>query len=184
MLYDAAVREPRLRLLLNCSCLDAELDGPRIVAVTGWQTTAQTWHRVRARLFADCSGDAVLAPLTGAAVRVGREGRDEFGESIAPPAADRCTMGMTCIFYTRQHDRPMPFRPPAWARVFERCDELPWGEGNHAFWLYSPWWCELGGEQDSIHDTEAIRDDLLRLVLGVWDHIKNCCPHHRERAAT
>ncbi len=183
VLYDAAVRTPNLTLLLNCSACDARMDGNRIVSVTGWQTTTQTWQTVQARWFADCSGDAVLAPLTAAACRTGREARAEFGESIAPETADNRTMGMTCILYTREHAAPVPFHPPSWARVFEHCDELPWGEGNHAFWAYSPWWCELGGEQDSIRDTEQIRHELLRLVLGVWDHIKNRCLVHRERAA-
>jgi hypothetical protein len=39
------------------------------------------------------------------------------------------------------------------------------------------WWVELGGEQDSIRDTERVRDDLLKIVFGLWDHIKNRCAH-------
>lgn len=182
VLYQAALNEPNLMLLLNCSCLDAEMDGARIVSVTGWQTTTQSWQVVAAGLFADCSGDGILAPLTGADVRMGREGCDEYGESIAPKVADDFTMGMSCIFYTREHAQPMPFIAFPWAQTFEHCEELPWGAGDHNFWLYSPWWCELGGEQHSIHDTELTRDELLKLVLGVWDHIKNRCVHS-ERAA-
>ncbi|MDQ1318420.1 MAG: hypothetical protein QG588_2081, partial [Candidatus Poribacteria bacterium] len=39
------------------------------------------------------------------------------------------------------------------------------------------WWIELGGEQDTIHDTEEIRDELLKVAFGVWDHIKNHGDH-------
>lgn len=39
------------------------------------------------------------------------------------------------------------------------------------------YWIELGGEQDSIHDTEEIRDELLKIAFGVWDHIKNRGDH-------
>ena len=39
---------------------------------------------------------------------------------------------------------------------------------------------ELGGEQDSIHDTEEIRDQLLRVAFGVWDHIKNHGDHDAD----
>jgi len=42
------------------------------------------------------------------------------------------------------------------------------------------WWVELGGEQDAIADTEAVRDELLKVCLGVWDHIKNRCAHRHE----
>jgi hypothetical protein len=44
------------------------------------------------------------------------------------------------------------------------------------------WWVELGGEHDSIHDTEALRDELLKIAYGVWDHVKNRCPN-RDAAA-
>ncbi|MEI7833158.1 MAG: FAD-dependent oxidoreductase, partial [bacterium] len=45
------------------------------------------------------------------------------------------------------------------------------------------WWIELGGENNSIADTERLRDELLGITLGVWDHIKNRCPECSERTA-
>lgn len=35
------------------------------------------------------------------------------------------------------------------------------------------WWLELGGEYDSIHDAEKLRDELIKIAYGIWDHIKN-----------
>ena len=35
------------------------------------------------------------------------------------------------------------------------------------------WWMEIGGTQDTIHDTEKIRDELIKIAYGVWDFIKN-----------
>lgn len=35
------------------------------------------------------------------------------------------------------------------------------------------WWIEWGGELDTVHDNERIRDELQGVVLGIWDHIKN-----------
>jgi len=180
ILYDTARREEGLRLMLNCSAQQACMADGRIESVTGWQGTTQTHHRVRARIFIDCSGDAVLAPLTGAAFRIGREGREEFGESFAPERPDRGTMGMTLAFAAAEHDSPQPFTAPPWAHRFDRCEDLP---GGHGWWELGYWWIELGGLADSIHDTEQIRDQLLAVVLGVWDHIKNRCPHHRRQAA-
>jgi hypothetical protein len=175
LLYEKARFEPNLTLLLNCSCLDAEMAGGSIRSVTGWQTTTQTRHTVEAPLFADCSGDSVLAPLTGAEFRIGREARREFGESIQPEEADRRTMGMSCLIQLRETDRPQTFIPPPWAHKYLTDADLP--NRDHSLRGNNFWWIELGGEQDSIHDTESLRDELLKAAFGIWDHIKNRGDH-------
>lgn len=180
VLYGAARQEKNITLLLNCSCNDLRMDGSAIGSVRAWQTTTQTWHTVEASLFADCSGDSILAPLSGAEFRVGREASAEFGESIAPLRADRLTMGMSCLIQARQTDRPQLFVPPRWANVYETDADLP--DRDHHLGNSDPmwnnfWWLELGGDRDSIHDTEEVRDELLKAVFGVWDHIKNRGDH-------
>ncbi len=182
LLYEKVRCEPNITLLLNCSCLDAQMDGNRIASITGWQLTTQTAHKVEAGIFADCSGDGILAPLAGAMHRMGREARSEYGESIAPEHADNCTMGMTCLFQSREYGSPQPFDPPSWAHRFDRCQDLPYGENGHNWWQMGYWWVELGGDRHSLHDTEACRDELLKIAFGVWDHIKNRCPHRAEAA--
>jgi len=180
--YEKMRLQPNLIPILNCSCVRAEMEGNHILSVTGWQLTSETWHTVKAKLFADCSGDSILAPLTGAEFRIGREARSEFGESIAPEVADKRTMGMTLLFYSREYPTPQPFKPPTWAYRFESCDDLPFGERDHSRWMVGYWWIELGGEYDSIHDTEMLRDELLKICYGVWDHLKNHC-RHRDQVA-
>jgi hypothetical protein len=176
ILYETARLEPNLTLLLNCSCHAAGMAGPRVAWVRGWQTTAETWHTVRASLFADCSGDSILAPLTGAEFRVGREARSEFNEDIEPDVADSRTLGMSCLFQVRETSTPKPFIPPRWANVYATDADLP--RRGHGFTgLSNFWWMELGGEADSIHDTEALRDELLKVAFGVWDHLKNRGDH-------
>ena len=182
VLYEKARYEPNLTLLLNCSCLDTQMAGKHLVSIRGWQLTTYTYHTVKAKLFADCSGDAILAPLTGADSRMGREARAEYGESIAPEQSDELTMGMTCLFQSREHDEPQPFEPPRWANRYDSCDELPYGAAGHKWWTMGYWWIELGGEHHGIYDTERLRDELLKITYGVWDHIKNRCPN-REAAA-
>ncbi|MBN1878140.1 MAG: FAD-dependent oxidoreductase [Anaerolineae bacterium] len=178
ILYEKVRLEPNITLLLNCTCNSLEMKDNRIVTVKGWQLTTETWHTVKADLFADCSGDSILAPLSGAAFRVGREARTEFDEDIEPEATDKKTMGMSCLIQARETDRPQPFIPPAWANVYETCEDLPYR--GHDILTTNFWWIELGGEQDSIHDTEAIRDELLKVAFGVWDHIKNRGDHGAE----
>jgi hypothetical protein len=190
VLYNFVRYTPNLELLLNCSCLDASMDpstssgqvARRIKSITGWQLTTQTWHKVEAKIFADCSGDAILSSLSGAEVRMGREARSEFGESFAPEEGDDKTMGMCFGWYAHEHDKEVPFVPFDWARKFEHCHDLPWGADNHKGLSASPWWAEIGGEHHSVHDTELLRDEIFAFNLGLWDHIKNGNCEHRERA--
>jgi len=170
VLYEKAKFQENLTLLLNCACMEAETCDERIISVTGRQTTTETTHVVEAKVFADCSGDSVLAHLAGAEYRVGREARAEFNESIAPETADRKTMGMSCLFQLRETPGKTEFTPPDWAYRFETDEDLPFadhGLGSNF------WWIELGGDGDSIADTEKCRDELLKIAFGVWDHIKN-----------
>jgi hypothetical protein len=175
ILYEKVRYEENIALLLNCSCNDLRMDGDRIRSIRGWQLTTETWHTVEADLFADCSGDSILAPLSGAEFRMGREARGEFGEEIEPDQADRRTMGMSCLIQARETDRPQPFIPPSWAIKYPTCDDLP--HRGHDILQTNFWWIELGGEDDSIHDTEALRDELLKIAFGVWDHVKNHGDH-------
>ena len=82
LLYEMVRFEPNIDLMLNCTCLSAETDGNRIVSVTGFQLTTYLRHEVHAKLFADCSGDSILAPLVGAEYTVGREAKSEYGEEF------------------------------------------------------------------------------------------------------
>ena len=172
ILYEKVRFQENLDYLLNCTCLDAEMSGNRIVAVKGWQLTTQTFHHVRAALFLDCSGDSILAPLTGAECRRGRESRHEFNEDIAPELADCKTMGMSCLIQTREAESKRMFTPPFWAEKMTR-EKLPYRQPNPLKDSENFWYLELGGEQDSIADTETIRDSLQKVAFGIWDYIKN-----------
>lgn len=170
VLYEKARFQPHLDLLLNCTCNDVTTEGDRIVSVKGWQMTTQTWHAVKAKLFADCSGDSVLR-VCGADYRWGREGRDEFGESLAVAQPNRQTMGSSILIQLREVDEHVPFIAPAWAYKFTEEDlahrsMIPDEAENF-------WWLEIGGLGDTIKDTEDNRDELLKMAYGVWDFIKN-----------
>ena len=102
ILYEKAVCEENLTLLLNSSCLDADMDGTKIKSVKAWQSNAETFHVVEAKFFADCSGDSILSTLSGAEFMYGREAKSEFSETIPPDVADRKTMGMSCLFQIRE----------------------------------------------------------------------------------
>ena len=170
--FEMAAYNDNIELLLNCTCNDCTMENGRITSVKGWQLTTQSFHTVEATLFADCSGDSVLAPLTGAEFRRGREGREEFGEDIAPEVADDKTMGMSCMIQAREETHPSKFIPPKWAHKYTR-EDLPYRIPNMSDPMENFWYLELGGEFDSIADSEWLRDELLRMAYGIWDYVKN-----------
>jgi len=171
VLYEKAFFQPNLTTLLNTTCLDAVVEEERILAVHAWQLTSQLRITIEARYFIDCSGDSILAPLSGALVRQGREAREEFEESIAPRRADLKTMGNSLLLQLRETDTSQPYIPPQWAYRFEESSQLPSRLGNG--YGANFWWLELGGLRDTIGEAESIRDDLLRTAHGVWDFMKN-----------
>lgn len=177
VLYEKAKAEENLTLLLNTACLDATMDGDRIVSIKAWQSNAETFHVISARYFADCSGDSILQPLSGARCMYGREAKADFNERIPPDVADRKTMGMSCLFQIRETDHPVPYTPPTWAYTYETDDDLPYKDHDKE---NNFWWIELGGEWDCIHDTDRCRDELLKICYGVWDHMKNRGDHGVE----
>lgn len=177
ILYGKVRDEANITPLLNCSCCDAKTetapDGETVIAeITGWQTTTQKWHKVRAKYFSDCSGDSILAPLTGAEYRVGREARDEFGEKTSQETADRKTMGMSCLFQCRRMNRPVPFVAPSFAKKLTP-EEIALRRPHMNSTGENFWYLELGGNRDSIGDTEEVRDELVALAYGMFDWIKN-----------
>ena len=177
VLYQKAMAEKNLTLLLNSSCLDCTMNGNRIESVKAWQSNAETFHIVKAEYFADCSGDSILSALSGAEFMYGREAKSDFNETIPPDIADEKTMGMSCLFQIRETDHPVTFIPPKWAYVYESDADLPYKDHvkNDNFW-----WIEIGGEWDCIHDTDRCREELLKICYGVWDHMKNRGDHDVE----
>ena len=177
ILYEKIRYQEGIEPILNCSCQDVEMDGNRIVSVTGWQLTTYCYHRVYAALFADCSGDSVLAPLTGAQFRMGREARGEYNERIEPEEADSHTMGMSCLLQAKETNHKVEFKPPKWAYVYETDEQINRAHDFIKDKTENFWWIELGGMGDCIRDTEKLRDELLRVTFGIWDHIKNRGDH-------
>lgn len=186
VLWETVWQEPNIKLLLNCSCYDALTENNVIKRVTAWQLTTETQHTVEATIFLDCSGDGILAPLSGAEFRLGREARSEFSESLAPEKADSQTMGCTCLFLAKRYDTPQPFTPPQWAYKYPTEESMGVARGHMSYgkdhWM-GYWWIEVGGEDHPIYDFEEMRDELLKMVYGVWDHIKNHGDHGAENFA-
>ncbi len=180
ILYEKCQAERNLTLMLNTTITGVEMDGHKITHALADRQSTEDRFLIAADIFIDCTGDGRLGAEAGAPFMEGRESREQFGESLAPEKADKLRLGSTILMQAKKHDQPMPFTAPAFARKFTKeelrlrlyatpGDEVPSHE-------YGYWWAEWGGKLDTIKDNEKIRDELLAIVLGIWDHVKNGPP--------
>jgi len=179
--------EPNLDLYLNTHATGAEMKpGAKdaIAAVPAVDVRSGERMRFPGRLFIDCTGDAVVGVAAGAEFRHGKEPKSMYDEPFAPDAANTNTMGNSLKYYSRDLGAPQPFAAPPWAYPFPACESFQPGRhprlGGEIGWQ---WMIELGGLRDTYADAEEIRDDLLRLIYGIWDHVKNHCPKCEKAAA-
>jgi hypothetical protein len=174
LLYDKCVSEPNITLLLDTVLFAVDKKDDRITAAHARCDKTENLYRIAAKVYMDCTGDSRLALEAGADMRYGRESRDEHGEPLAPVTPDKETMGSSILFTSRQYEKPMPFTPPKWAR---KITKQHLAKRSIKSWEYGYWWIEWGGQLNTIHDNERIRFELLSIVMGVWDYIKNSGEH-------
>lgn len=180
ILYDFVKREKNITLLLNCTCMDAATEkgnfshnrNIKIKKVTGYQMTTQCFYDVHARLFCDSSGDSILAPLCDANFKTGREAKSEFNENTDREFSDNMTMGMSCLIQGRETLQDIKYTAPAFST---KLTEKDFENRNPDIYddTENFWYLELGGNKNTIDDTEDIRDELIALATGTWDYIKN-----------
>ena len=157
--------EQNVKLFSSCRAVAVNKEGARIKSVivrhieTGEETTLE------APLFADCTGDGTVGFLAGADYRMGRESRDEFGETLAPETADRMTMGSSVQWYSVDTGRKTSFPTFSYGVEFnaENCERVTMGE----------WKWETGMNLDQIRDFERIRDYGLLVIYSNWSFLKN-----------
>lgn len=174
LLYEKVITEPNITLLLDTTLTAAQLEGDTIVSVTAMRQSTEDIFQIKARFFADCTGDGRLGMEAGADWTRGREGKADYGESLAQENADNQTLGSSIMLMARKYDTPQPFIAPQWVRSFASEDFK--FRPIHSY-EYGYWWLEWGGQFDTIKDNEKIRHELLRIALGVWNYIKNSGEH-------
>ncbi|MEK3834484.1 FAD-dependent oxidoreductase [Paenibacillus sp. FSL R7-0128] len=178
VVLEAVKAEPNIQLFLNTDVheVDASEDGSgqrSIRSVTGWMMGSERRITFESAVFLDCTGDGLVGFLAGAEYRLGREAREEYNEEWAPLVADDITLGSTLLFYTKDAGHPVKYIAPAMAKDITQTSIaerriIRSGDNGCAYW-----WIEFGGEQDTVHDNEAIRDELWSVIYGIWDYIKN-----------
>ncbi len=176
ILWEKAHYQSNLDLYLNAQMVNASRTNDRIEFVDVDQLTNEKQYRFYGDYFVDATGDGTLGALVGAEYRSGREAESEFHEPYAPKKADNHTMGSSIQFTAKDMGHPVPFTKPSWAYTYHESDLAG---RDHSDITAGYWWIELGGSDglDTISDAENIRDELLKVALGIWDHIKNDGDH-------
>lgn len=204
IIWEKVHLEENITAYLNTNIDDVCAADGRIYAVIGCQNTTETRWTIRGKIFIDATGHGTVGVMAGAESRIGSESRYEFHEPTAPEEANNDKMGNTIMFAATDRGEPVPFIKPVWANTYTEEDlkyrphvdricaqadggglvtvdssknQLPEFSNVDAGY----WWIELGGDsEDIIQEGEQIRDELLKVLYGVWDHIKNQADHGAE----
>lgn len=149
----------------NAAATAIEMEGDRITAVIVTDTLTGMKTRYRAPLFADCSGDGILARLSGCETMYGREAKETFGETLGAPEAQRMVMGHSIRWYSEEEAEETSFPDIDWGMNFtdENCLKNKRGD----------WEQETGFYRDMIGEIEYIRDFGLRAIYSNWSFQKN-----------
>lgn len=174
---ELAQAEKNLTVILNERVIGVGMAGPgRIGSVNMVNTLDGRMSRAEGSQFIDCTGDGWVGFYAGAEYRLGRESRAETGEELAPEKGDNVTMSgcafgpHSMFFHAEDRKKPVPFTAPVWAAKLPPPEEF----GRR---ITSPnggnWWLEHEGTVDDLNDPEFARDELIRIVFGYWDFLKN-----------
>lgn len=178
VLVDKVLAEKNITLYLNTIVYNIDKsDATTISKVYAFNPQNQTEYTFNAPLFADCSGDGIVSYLAGAAYRIGAEEREEHLELFAPDKKEYGELlGHSIFFYMKDTGKPVTYVAPEFAlknveEVIPKVMKPEYFSTSHHGCKY--WWLEYGGRIDTIHDTEAIKYELWKVVYGIWDYIKN-----------
>lgn len=164
--WDVIAAEPNISLFAGYTVVNAEMKDGKIVAVTAVEATNQNLIRLSGNLFSDCTGDANLAVMAGAATMMGREARSEFGETLAPEKADDFTMGVSVEWYCEDWNTPCSFPDSVdWGLKLDEDTVEPVHRAN--------WYWEVGMRDDQIADAEKIRDYGMYVAYSTFSYCKN-----------
>ena len=122
--------EKNITLFSNYRAVSVTMDGTRIGSVIIKHVETGEEQSLQAPLFSDCTGDGTIGYLAGADYRIGRESRSEFGEELAPPTADRMTMGASAQWYSEETDKKTSFPEFSYGVDFNdtNCEKVTMGE--------------------------------------------------------
>ncbi len=157
------------KLELNTAVVGLTREGDSITSVVCRSCVTGKETRYRAKLFADCTGDAVLARMMGAEMMYGTEARSAYDESLAPVKAKNEVMGQSVLWLSSDTGAPSDF--PEVDFGFEVNDD------NVLYVTGGDWEWESGQYRNQSAEAEYIRDYAMMAIYANWSYLK----HHSAR---
>jgi hypothetical protein len=187
--------ESRITLLTEQRVNEVEVRAGRIRSVVAQHTHSGRRMRLRARWFADCTGDATVGFLAGAAYEMTRKGHlgasNLWNVRDATAAGDplKCECQDTNAFSATvcATRGPAPFPHCPWAvdlrdKPFPGRKNFSRQPSQEGLDKLGDWFWETGFDRDPIADVEWMRDQNFRAMYGAWDVLKNVdkrYPNHK-----
>lgn len=165
--FQVACGEGFCDVLLNQSVFELEQEGNIISSVICTNTLTGEKTKIKGKLFSDCSGDGVLARLSGAEIMYGNDAKSEFGEALAPEERKKLVMGHSIRWYSEEQEAECDFPDLDW--------NLPFDEASYLNCFSGDWEQETGFTRDMVKEAEYIRDYGLRAIYANWSYQKNHC---------
>ena len=175
--FDFIYAEPNISLYLNTVVNEVSAENGHLKSISAYQMKTDVTYEFIAPLFADCTGDAIVAYKAGASYMMGSESKEEFGEKWAADQKETFTMGNSIYFEIEDVGHPVKYVRPNFAYDVEKMDfmkDIYNPKKFRGLYVAGDWWTlEYGGQVNTIDDNEAIALELRKLALGLWDHVKN-----------
>ena len=157
--------EPNVTLYASNRAVAVRKDGSKIDAVIIRNIETSEEILLEAPLFADCTGDGTVGYLAGADYRYGREGKAEFGESLAPDEPDNFVLGASVQWYSKETGKKCKFP------VFDY--GLNFSDASVQRVTMGEWTWETGMLHDMTTEFEYIRDYGMMVIYSNWSYLKN-----------
>ncbi|MBP6794732.1 MAG: FAD-dependent oxidoreductase, partial [Saprospiraceae bacterium] len=189
------LNEPNITLLLNHRVIGVDTKGDEITSIVIQSTITSNRLKLKGKLFADCTGDAILGYKAGADYEYKAENlmgssnlfnvldATNKEEVLACECKDKSALALKCEI--GDYDQPFPRCP--WA--LDLSDKpFPGRKGVETFGkeglqsFANMWYWESGFNKDQVNEIELIRDHNFRAMYGAWDVLKNVdkmYPKHR-----
>ena len=173
-LLDSLMQQENLSFYLNTEVAEIGMtEDNRVHWIGGLQQGTELYLKIYADYFIDATGDGRLGAQAGSSYYMGNQLlQGKYPEKIR----NVNLQGNTILYFTRREDYPVRFVAPDYAYRLEEIETIL-GQGgrviNEKMSGSDCWWFEYGGVLNTITDAQEIMLELKRLVMGVWNYIKN-----------
>ncbi|NQU51413.1 MAG: FAD-dependent oxidoreductase [Bacteroidetes bacterium] len=164
--------EKNITVFPNTRAYTVHKTGNKITSVDCFHTETHVETRFEAPLFVDATGDGWIGYWAGCEVKMGRESKDEFDESLAPEKGDGMTMGNSILWNSVKIEIPENVDPENPLTLGWK--EVPWAMEVAKDYKATrgEWFWEYGLLMNTIYEAEEIRDHLFRAIYGNWYNVK------------